>query len=180
MSQFRHKWRCDIRLSTMDSGWRGLLDNREIIGEAARTTVLVIYSIIRSSYIQNRQNTTIPPPPSCCLRNGIGASRQSSTNTYNVFPVIGLIPRNFFLACIKHVPFFTYINSIAFVSKRHAFRHLMREQGIRVNTLGAMHKMLQAQGCCMCPKLLPAETAHIVRATGTTKTPFISDVNIAD
>jgi hypothetical protein len=33
----------------------------------------------------------------------------------------------------------------------------------------------------MCPKLLPAETAHIVRATGTTKKPpFISDVNTAD
>jgi hypothetical protein len=61
--QSRHKWRCDIRLSTTDSGWRGLLDNREIIGEAARTTVLVKYSIIRSSNIQNRQTTTTPPPP---------------------------------------------------------------------------------------------------------------------
>jgi hypothetical protein len=59
-----------------------------------------------------------------------------------VFPVIGLIPRNFFLACIKHVPFFTYTNSTAFLSKRQAFRHLTRKQGIRVNTLGAMHTRL--------------------------------------
>jgi hypothetical protein len=40
--------------------------------------------------------------------------------------------------------------------------------------------MLQAQGCCMSPKLLPAETEHTVRATGTTKSPFISDVDTAE
>ena len=63
MLPFRHKSRCDVRLSTRGRGWRGLLDNREIIGEVARNTALVKYSITRSSNIQNRQNTTTSPPP---------------------------------------------------------------------------------------------------------------------
>ena len=76
------------------------------------------------------------------LRYGIRASRPSSTNACNVLPVSGLISRNVFLTCIKHVPFFTYTSSIALLSERHAFRHLMREQGIRVNTQQTLHKML--------------------------------------
>jgi hypothetical protein len=115
MPQSRHKRRCDIRLSTMDSGWRGLLDNWEITGEAARTTVLVKYSIIRPPTFKTGRPATSHPLPSCCWCNDIGASRPSSTNTC-VFQDIDLIPRNFFLACIKHVPFFSYTNSIAFLS----------------------------------------------------------------
>jgi hypothetical protein len=41
MPQSRHKRRCDIRQPTRDSGWQGLLYNRET-GEAARTSACEI------------------------------------------------------------------------------------------------------------------------------------------